>query len=96
MARRRRTRLQLHRHKQAARGLARLEVQVSESDAALLREVAAALRSGSRRAKGVRSLLRRALGPPQGFLELLALDLPDEVVDAALARPKDRGREVVL
>lgn len=90
------SRLQRHRRRQAARGLVRVEVQVAEGDAPLVREVAAALRAGSRRAGRARSALRRALHSPEGFLELLRLDLPDDVVELALARPRDRGREVRL
>lgn len=85
-----------HRRQQKAKGLVRVEVQAPATDAALLREVAAELRSGSRRSARVRSLLRRSLRPEKSLFELLALDLPDEVVDRALARSKDRGREIKL
>ena len=85
-----------HRRHQKAKGLVRVEVQAPATDAGLIREVAAELRSGSRRAAEVRSLLRRSLRPEKSLVELLALDLPDDVVDRALARPKDRGRDVEL
>jgi hypothetical protein len=81
---------------QKQQGLVRVEVVARAGDAALLREVASELRSGQRRATEVRALLRRSLRPTGSLLELLAMDLPDEVVDRALARPKDRGREVEL
>ena len=74
----------------------RVEVQAPATDAELIREVAAELRTGSRRAAEVRSLLRRSLRPDQSLRQLLALNLPDEVVDRVLARPKDHGREVEL
>lgn len=87
-----------HRRQQKSKGLVRVEVQAPASDAALIREVAAELRSGTRRAAEVRSLLRRSLKPRQTLRELLAMDLeiPDEVFDKALARGKDRAREVDL
>lgn len=87
-----------HRRQQKARGLVRVEVQAPASDAGLIREVAAELRSGTRRAAEVRSLLRRSLHPRKSLRELLAMDLavPDEAFDEAVARPRDRGREVEL
>ena len=85
-----------HRKHQKAKGLIRVEVQEPASDVALIREVAATLRSGSRRASEVRSLLRASLRPTKSLMEALALDLPDDVLDAALARPQDRGRKVDL
>ena len=73
-----------------------MEVQAPAADTTLIREVAAALRTGSRRAAQIRSLLRSSLRPRRSLLELLALDLPDSVMDEALARPKVRGRDVDL
>jgi hypothetical protein len=81
-----------HRRRQKAKGLVRVEVQAGAADTALLREVAAMLRTGSRRAAQVRSALRRSLRPQKSLLELLAVDLPDDVMGEALARPKVRGR----
>ena len=67
----------------------RLEVRVPEGDAPLLRDLAAALRGDPARAPEVRARVREALQPASGrtLLDLLACDLPDEVVDEALARP---------
>lgn len=90
----RRSALKTHRRQQAAKGFVRVEVQAPATDVALLREVAAELRSGTRRAAEVRSLLRRSLRPRKSLRELIALDLPDDVLDRVLTRPKDRGREV--
>jgi hypothetical protein len=84
------------RANQKKQGFVRVEVVARAGDAALLREVALELRSGQRRATEVRALLRRSLRPTESLLELLAMDLPDEVVDRALARSKDRSREVEL
>lgn len=90
--------LTAHRRQQKARGLVRVEVQAPASDAGLIREVAAELRSGTRRAAEVRSLLRRSLHPRKSLRELLTMDLAisDDAFDAALARPRERGREVEL
>ena len=88
----------LHRDRQKQRGVVRVEVQAPASDAALLRELAAALRSDGTRARKVRARVREALQPPkkQSIRELLACDLPDEVVEEALERPLDFGRDVDL
>ncbi len=88
--------VQRHRRHQQAKGLVRVEVQAPLTDAALIREVAAELRSGTRRAAAVRSLLRRSRQPEKTLVELLAIDLPDAVVDRAVSRPKDRGRNLSL
>ncbi len=98
MKRSARNSLKVHRRQQKARGLVRVEVQAPASDAALLREVAAELRSGTRRAAEVRSLLRRSLRPGKSLRELLAMDfpIPDQVFDEAMARSDDLGREVEL
>lgn len=96
MKRTQRNAVRSHRRQQEARGLVRVEVQAPAPDAALIREVAAQLRSGSRRAAEVRSLLRRSLQPERNLMQLLALDLPDRVVDRALHRPRSRGRDVEL
>lgn len=76
----------------------RVEVQAPASDAALIREVAAELRSGTRRAAEVRSLLRRSLLPKKSVRELLVMDvdIPDDVIDAAFARSRDFGRKIDL
>jgi hypothetical protein len=96
MAQAKRSPVAKHRQRQRAKGLVRVEVEASGPDAPLLREVAAVLRSGERRASALRSLLRKSLRPAEGFLDLLALDLPDAVVDAALARPRALPRRVKL
>ncbi|MDP1825747.1 MAG: hypothetical protein Q8L48_20970 [Archangium sp.] len=90
--------LTAHRRQQKAKGIVRVEVQAAAGDAALIREVAAELRSGTRRAAEVRSLLRRSLRPRKSLRELLVMDveIPDDVVDKAFARQRDLGREVDL
>lgn len=94
----RRNAVTTHRRHQKAKGIVRVEVQAAAGDAALLREVAAELRSGTRRAAEVRSLLRRSLRPKKSLRELLVMDvdIPDDVIDKAFARPRDLGRKVDL
>jgi hypothetical protein len=90
--------LTAHRRHQKAKGIVRVEVQAAAGDAALIREVAAELRSGTRRAAEVRSLLRRSLRPKKSLRELLIMDIdiPDDVIDEAFARPRDLGRKIDL
>lgn len=90
--------LTAHRRQQKAKGLIRVEVQAAAGDAVLLRQVAAELRSGTRRAAEVRSLLRRSLRPRKSLRDLLVMDVevPDAVVDAAFARSRSLGRKVEL
>lgn len=84
-----------HRRRQRDRGVVRVEVQAPETDAALLREVAAALRGEPERARAVRTTVREALRrPARSMLDLLACDLADDVVDEALARPRELPRDV--
>lgn len=87
-----------HRDRQRKRGIARVELQVPECDAPLLREIAGALREDPERAQRTRAALQQALGPAasESLLELLACDLPDEVVEEALERPRDLGRDPSL
>lgn len=87
-----------HRDRQRRRGVARVEVQAPVGDAPLIRELAAALRGEPARAGRVRAQLREALRPPskRSLLDLLACDLPDELVEEALERPRDLGRDIRL
>ncbi len=84
-----------HRDRQRKRGIARVEVQVPECDVPLVREIAGALRGDPERAQRTRAALQRALRPQasESLLDLLACDLPDEVVEEALERPRDLGRD---
>ena len=90
--------IRTHRDRQRRQGVTRVEVQAPVGDAPLIRELAAALRGERARAGRVRAQLREALRPPskRNFLDLLACDLPDELVDEALERPRDLGRDVRL
>jgi len=89
-----------HAHRQRAerRGLVRVEVTVAVADRDLVREVAGCLRDDAEKAHQLRDALRRLLNRQEehDLLDELACELPDEVVDEALARPRDLGRPVEL
>lgn len=85
-----------HRDRQRKRGILRVEVQVPEGDASLIRDVAAALRDEPERADRVRQRLLETLGREAGasLRESLACELPDDVMEEALERPRDFGRDL--
>lgn len=87
-----------HRERAEKRGLVRVEVRVDAVDGPLLREVAGRLRDDAPAAGRLREDLRRLLAgsAEPTLLDALACDLPDELVDEALARPRDVGRKVEL
>ena len=86
-----------HRHRQRGRGVARVEVQLLASDVALIRELAAALRGDPERARELRGAIGEALRPLHGtLLDSLRCDLPDAVLDEALARSRALPRTVSL
>jgi hypothetical protein len=71
-----------HRRRAAKRGLVRVEIQVPESDAYLLKELAAQLRGASGKAKSARSGIRSLLSKPgQTAFEMFASDLDDAHFD---------------
>jgi hypothetical protein len=85
-----------HRRNLKRRGILRVEVQASPADAGLLRSAARVLSSNSADAARVRRLLREALGPELGALDLKELieSAPLEGID--LTRRKDLPRDVAL
>lgn len=87
-----------HRERTKKRGLVRLEVRVDAVDGPLLREVAGRLRDDAEAAGRLREELRRLLAgsAERTLLDELACELPDEVLDEALARPRDVGRRVEI
>ncbi len=87
-----------HRQRAERRGLVRVEVTVDVADRALVREVAGRLRDDAEKAHALRDALHRLLTGEQdrSLLDDLACELPDELVDEALARPRDLGRPVEL
>jgi hypothetical protein len=88
-----------HRKRARARGLVRVEVQVSETDAALLRELADHLRANDSGAEVIRADLKAALGghKPRTVLEMFASDLPDEYFEGVFDRARTTSnREIEL
>ncbi len=94
MARRAMSSVMDHRLRMARRGFVRVEVSVGRDDAALVREVAAALCDPGRQG-AARVLIRERLmdAPDIGFKALLA-SAPLDGID--LDRHADRGRDVDL
>lgn len=84
--------LTAYRRRLKRRGVVRVEVHVSKTDAALIRGVAQALTDPTREA-AARSLLREQFGMAKGLKSLLAA-APLEGID--LGRDRDLGRDVAL
>ena len=84
-----------HRARLKQRGLVRVEVQVSATDADLIRRTAHSLRGETRVATRLGAQLLRLVGVAStpGLKELLAA-APLEGIE--LARPQDLGRDVEL
>ena len=84
----------VHRERRKRQGFVRVEVQVRQQDAPLLRSIAGALVDPAR-ASEARALLRERFAPAQAksLKELLA-EAPFEGVD--LDRSDDWGREIEL
>lgn len=88
-----------HRHRAAARGLVRVEVQAPRQDASLIRALAETLRGRDKKAEAVRSTLGRALVRPEvkTAFDVFGSELPDEVFAGVFDRPRQGGwREVDL
>ena len=84
-----------YRKRLKGRGLIRLEVETTKGDAALIRQVAKALRGDLIQATNVRGQLHRLLlATPQSDLKALLASAPLEGVD--VSRQQDTGREVDL
>lgn len=81
-----------HRRRQAARGLRRVEVQVRNEDAELLKRIAAAL-TDTQEAPAARAYLVERFGPaPKDFKQFLTWGPSFEELD--LKRSRDTGREI--
>jgi hypothetical protein len=94
MSRRAKPSLVRHRARLARRGFVRVEVNVSKDDAALVRQVAAAL-SDPVRQVAARTLLRqRFVEPPKVSLKELLASAPFDGIE--LDRAPDLGRAVDL
>jgi hypothetical protein len=82
------------RKRRQRQGFVRVELQVRKEDAALVREVAAALGDPARESE-TRAFLRETIATPRtGGLKALLSAAPLEGID--LERPRDRGRDVSL
>ncbi len=89
----------MHRHRSAARGLVRLEVQAARRDADLIRALAETLRSESEKAKVLRSTLVNALvhSEIKTAFDVFGSDLPEEVFADVFEQPRQRQwREINL
>jgi hypothetical protein len=83
----------------AARGLVRLEVQARKRDADLIRSLAETLRSGSEKAKTLRSTLVQSLVHPEikSAFDVFGSDLPDEVFAGVFEQSRQKlWREIDL
>jgi hypothetical protein len=85
-----------HRRNLKKRGLLRVEVQASSADAGLLRSTARVLLSNSAEAARVRRLLREALGPEVGAVDLKELLESAPLEGTDLSRRKNLPRDVEL
>ncbi len=88
-----------HRHRAAARGLVRVEVQAAKKDAGLIRAVAATLRNESDKAKALRSALASALIEPEvkTAFDVFGSDLADRFFAGLFEQPRQRQwREIDL
>jgi hypothetical protein len=94
MERQAKTTLARHRARMADQGFMRMEVKIRREDAALVRDLTAALSDPARR-EDTRGLLRRSLaGPAKTSLKALLASAPLEGID--LDRSPDTGRDIDL
>lgn len=83
-----------HRARMERQGFVRVEVNVRQEDASLVRCVASALSDPSRRAEARRLLRQRFVEPPKVSLKALLASAPLDGID--LDRGRDLGRDVDL
>jgi len=86
--------LTAHRARKRRQGFVRVEVNVGKKDAALVRDVAAALCDPARQAAARLLLRQRFAQPPRVSLKALLVAAPLDGID--LDRGRDLGREVDL
>ena len=82
------------RKRRRRQGFVRVEVQVRKEDAALVRDVAAALGDPERESETRAVLRERVAAPRSGGLKALIASAPLDGID--LDRPRDLGRDVSL
>ena len=93
--------LTAHRRRRRDRGVVRVEVQVPEVDAAVVRDMAAILRGESKRAQALRAQLRSVMagtGHGTSVFDIFGSDLPDHYFDGVFehSRRGDKARDVEL
>ena len=87
--------LTAHRRRRRDQGVIRVEVQVPEVDAGIVRDVAAILRGEPRRAQQLRAKLRSVVsGTRDGasVFDIFGSDLPDHYFDGVFEGTRHRGR----
>ena len=87
----------MHRHRAAARGLVRVEVQTPKQDAGLIRALAQTLRGPAEAAEAVRSTLVKALVHPdlKTAFDVFGSDLPEEAFSGVFDQPRQWNRRKV-
>lgn len=93
MSVRARSSLASHRARRARQGFVRVEVNVRKEDAALVRQVAAALSDPARQAAARALIRQRLVEPPKLSLKALLASAP---LEFDLDRARDFGRNVDL
>ena len=85
------------RRRPAARGLVRVEVQAPKDDVALIRGIAATLRSDPKKAEAIRASVRGLLGSAQAgtALDLFGSDLSDETFKGMFTTARGHGWRAV-
>jgi hypothetical protein len=89
----------MHRHRAAARGLVRVEVQAPKKDVGLIRALAKTLRGKTEAADALRFALAKTVMPQElnTAFDIFGSDLPDDVFAGVLDQPRQRGwREIDL
>jgi hypothetical protein len=90
-----RTAVELHRERQRARGLVRLELQVNREDVSLLRQLAQALADPAR-AEATRAMLRSRLAPPPAADLKALLESAPCLEGLDMERGSDLGRDIAF
>jgi hypothetical protein len=82
-----------HQRRAAERGLVRVKVEATRSDAGLIRALAEILRSEPDRAQPLRATLEKALIEPEvkTAFDVFGTDLPDEAFAGVFDQPRQRG-----
>lgn len=86
--------LRNHRRRLKERGLRRVEVEATDADASLIRELARLLRAGGERAATARRILTNAIVLNEPGLKELLASAPLEGI--RITRSRDTGRTIDL